>query len=61
MPNIVWVDMRKVDRVYVIEDVIYAPSDEVLDELPETLKTYLDSLITATVVNSTPKTTPKKG
>lgn len=61
MPNIVWVDMRKVDRVYVIEDVIYAPSDEVFDELPEALKTYLDSLITVTVVNSTPKTTPKKG
>ena len=61
MLNIVWVDMRKVDRVYVIDDVIYAPSDEVTDELPEALKAHLDSLITVTVVNSTPKATPKKG
>lgn len=59
MPQIVWVDIRKVDRVYVLDDVIYAPSDEVTDELPEALKTHLDSLITVTVVNSTPKAAKK--
>jgi len=69
-PEIVWVNAKKVDRTYVIDGVIYAPSDAVTSSVPKKLAEHIglveEALADAVEAEqeaqaAQPEATPKKG
>lgn len=69
-PEIVWVNANKVDRTYIIDGVIYAPSDSVTNSVPKKLADHIglveEALADAVEAEqeaqvAQPEAAPKKG